>query len=281
MKLKPALVCFLLVASVSCSKEPTQQHAGTAPPKAEAVGASHEGPHWSYQGDTGPATWGTLSAEWSPCGDGKNQSPIDIDQTVRADLPEMKAQFPPASLRIIHTTHVADGINNGHTIQINYTEGDVLTIGDEQFKLVQYHFHAPSEHTVKGQHHAMEMHLVHASPAGKLAVIGVFIDEGTHNAAFDPILSNLPATTGSETHIENVMVDVNELLPSNVESYRYDGSLTTPPCSEGVKWIVMTTPIQTSAEQIAAFRAIMNDNNRPVQPQNARAVETDRIATAP
>jgi carbonic anhydrase len=157
----------------------------------------------------------------------------------------------------------------------------VLTIGDEQFKLVQYHFHAPSEHTVKGQHHAMEMHMVHASTTGKLAVIGVFIDEGTHNAAFDPILSNLPATNGSETHIENVMVDVNQFLPSNVESYRYDGSLTTPPCSEDVKWIVMTTPIQTSAEQIAAFRAIMNDNNRPVQPPNGRTVETDRLAAAP
>jgi len=281
MKPTPALFCFLLVASVSCSKEPAQQHAGSAPPKAEAVAASHEGPHWGYEGDTGPANWGTLSAEWSPCGDGKNQSPINIDQTVRADLPEMKAKFPPTSLRIIHTTHVADEINNGHTIQINYTDGDVLTIGDEQFKLVQYHFHAPSEHTVKGQHHAMEMHMVHASTTGKLAVIGVFIDEGTHNAAFDPILSNLPATNGSETHIENVMVDVNQFLPSNVESYRYDGSLTTPPCSEDVKWIVMTTPIQTSAEQIAAFRAIMNDNNRPVQPPNGRTVETDRLAAAP
>ncbi|HET6462530.1 MAG TPA: carbonic anhydrase family protein, partial [Candidatus Krumholzibacteria bacterium] len=171
--------------------------------------------------------------------------------------------------------------NNGHTIQINYTDGDVLTIGSEQFQLLQYHFHVPSEHTVKGQHHAMEMHLVHATDDGKLAVIGVFIDEGAHNAAFDPILSNLPATKGAESHLDHVMVDVNQLLPSSLETYRYDGSLTTPPCSESVKWLVMTTPIQLSADQIAAFRAIINGNNRPVQPLNGRTVETDRVTTTP
>jgi carbonic anhydrase len=144
---------------------------------------------------------------------------------------------------------------------------------------VQYHFHSPSEHTVKGQHHPMEMHLVHKSADNKLAVIGVFIDEGAHNAAFDPIWSNLPDTKGEEVHVENVMVDVNQLLPASMESYRYDGSLTTPPCSEGVKWIVMTTPIQMSAEQINAFRAIISGNNRPVQPLNSRVVETDRVVT--
>jgi carbonic anhydrase len=126
----------------------------------------------------------------------------------------------------------------------------------------------------------MEMHLVHASAAGKLAVTGVFIDEGTHNAAFDPSCRTcLPPRAARRTRDRDGRRE--PALPSNIESYRYDGALTTPPCSEVVKWIVMTTPIQASAEQIAAFRAIMNDNNRPVQPQNGRAVETDRIATAP
>jgi carbonic anhydrase len=281
MKRNLLLVCVLVVAIIACSQQADTRHAAAVPSKAEPAAASHAGPHWSYEGEAGPAAWGTLSPDWSPCGGGKNQSPIDIDQTVRADLPEMRAAYPPVSLKIIHAAHIADGINNGHTIQVNYTNGDVLTIGSEQFQLVQYHFHIPSEHTVKGQHHAMEMHLVHKSAAGRLAVIGVFIDEGAHNAAFDPLLANLPSTKGAETHINDVMVDVNQLLPSSLESYRYDGSLTTPPCSEGVKWIVMTTPIQMSAEQIAAFRALINGNNRPVQPLNGRTVETDKIATSP
>jgi carbonic anhydrase len=275
------VVFVLIVAALSCRQQADTGHAAAGAPKTEPAAAAHAGPHWSYEGEAGPAAWGTLSPDWSPCGDGKNQSPVDIDKTVSADLPEMRAAYPPASLKIIHTAHIADGVNNGHTIQINYTDGDVLTIGSEPFQLVQYHFHIPSEHTVKGQHHAMEMHLVHKSAAGRLAVIGVFIDEGAHNAAFDPILAHLPSTTGAETHIDHVMVDVNQLLPSNLESYRYDGSLTTPPCSEGVKWIVMTTPIQMSAEQIAAFRAIINGNSRPVQPLNGRTVETDKIATSP
>lgn len=281
MKRNLVLVGVMLAAAVSCHKQADTDHAAGGQPKTETVASAHEGPHWSYEGDAGPASWGTLSPDWLPCGDGKSQSPVDIDQTVRADLPEMRATYQPVSLKIIHSAHVADGINNGHTIQISYSDGDMLTIGREQFQLVQYHFHIPSEHTVRGQHHAMEMHLVHKSAADSLAVIGVFIDDGAHNAAFDPILSNLPATKGAETHVENVMIDVNQLLPSNLESYRYDGSLTTPPCSEGVKWIVMTTPIQMSAEQIAAFRALIDGNSRPVQPLNGRVVETDKIATSP
>ncbi|HEU4364601.1 MAG TPA: carbonic anhydrase family protein [Candidatus Krumholzibacteria bacterium] len=266
----------LLVLASGCDK--SSERAKTGEPQAEQVAASHEAPHWSYEGETGPGNWGTLDAEWSPCGDGERQSPIDIDQTVQADLPEMSAAFQPASLKIIHNEHVADGINNGHTVQINYSEGDVLTIGAEQFQLVQYHFHSPSEHTVRGRHYPMEMHLVHKSAADKLAVVGVFIEEGAHNTAFDPIWSNLPATRGDETHLENVMVDVNQLLPASTKSYRYDGSLTTPPCSEGVKWIVMATPIQLSTDQIGAFRNIINGNNRPVQPLNGRSVLTDHVA---
>ncbi len=268
----------MLVSGCGKSGEQAQEQAKTEEPPAQQVAASHEGPHWSYEGDTGPASWGTLSADWSPCGGGKSQSPIDIDQTVRADLPAMSGEFKPASLKIVHHAHVADGINNGHTIQINYTEADMLAIGDQQFQLVQYHFHSPSEHTVRGQHYPMEMHLVHKSADGKLAVIGVFIEEGLHNAAFDPIWANLPTTKGAENHFENVMVDVDDLLPATTTSYRYDGSLTTPPCSEGVKWIVMATPIQLSVGQIGAFRAIVDGNNRPTQPLNGRSVVTDHVA---
>jgi carbonic anhydrase len=271
-----ALLALLVAGCDKSGEQANEQAKDTAP--VEQAAATQEGPHWSYEGDTGPSNWGTLSADWSPCGGGTSQSPIDIDQTVQGELAGLSAQFKPASLKIIHNTHIADGINNGHTVQINYTEGDMLSVGDEQFQLLQYHFHSPSEHTVHGVHYPMEMHMVHKSAAGKLAVVGVFIEEGAHNAAFDPIWSNLPTTKGAEVHLAEVMVDVNQLLPTNTTSYRYDGSLTTPPCSEGVKWIVMTTPIQLSADQIAAFRNIMHGNNRPVQPLNDRQVVTDHVA---
>jgi carbonic anhydrase len=173
---------------------------------------------------------------------------------------------------------VADGINNGHTIQITYEGADTLTIGDQSYSLMQYHFHHQSEHTVKGAHFPMEMHLVHKGASGQLAVLGVFIQQGAHNAAFDPIWNNLPASKGVETHYGSVNVDVDKLLPADRASYRYDGSLTTPPCSEGVRWIVMTTPIELSAAQIEAFTAIIHDNNRPTQALNRRTVLTEAVS---
>lgn len=239
--------------------------------------ATHASPHWSYEGETGPDHWGHLSNDWSECGQGQSQSPVDIDQTVQAEVGHLGSTYQPASLKIIHHEHMADGINNGHTIQINYTEGDVLTLGVDTFQLVQYHFHSPSEHTVRGRHYAMEMHMVHKSADHRLAVVGVLIEEGLHNSAFDPIWSNLPEGKGSEVHLEAVQVDVNELLPANTASYRYEGSLTTPPCSEGVQWVVMATPIQLSSAQIEAFRRLVHGNNRPVQPLNGRQIATDLV----
>jgi carbonic anhydrase len=187
--------------------------------------------------------------------------------------------FPRTELKIAHHAHVADGINNGHTIQINLPGGDTLTIGSDTYALAQYHFHNPSEHTVSGRHSPMEMHLVHKSAAGALAVVGVLIDEGAHNSAFDPIWANLPNAKGIETHYPSTTVDVDALLPVIRTTYRYDGSLTTPPCSEGVKWILMTTPIHLSKAQITAFTQLIPDNNRPTQPLNGRRVVTDRIAS--
>jgi carbonic anhydrase len=252
------------------AKAPAVKIRAAAPPAGD--------PHWGYEQLEGPARWGSLSPEWAVCGAGKTQSPIDIKQTVKADLPELRADFKPAALKIVHHEHMADVINTGHSIQVNYTEGDTLKVGGEEFQLLQYHFHSPSEHTVGGKQFPMEMHLVHRSAGGKLAVVGVFIEEGKHNAAFDPVWSNLPNAKSVEHHLEHLKVDVNDLLPATKTTFRYDGSLTTPPCSEGVKWIIMTDPIQLSAQQIGAFRSILKGNNRPVQPLNARKVATDRIA---
>ena len=136
-----------------------------------------------------------------------------LKHTVPTSLPKLRADFSPAKLQIVHHEHIADEINDGHTIQINYTEGDTLTIGHTSYELIQFHFHSPSEHTVHGKHYPMEMHFVHKSPSGALAVVGVFIEQGAHNKAFDPIWENLPKQKGVESHFEHVHVDVDNLLP--------------------------------------------------------------------
>jgi carbonic anhydrase len=275
----------LAITLVGCggAPEPTPA-ASPATPQATtrpSVAPAPADPVWHYEGAEGPANWGRLSPKFASCGEGRSQSPVDIANTVVGTEPlELKTNLMPGALKIAHHEHVADGINNGHTIQINYEGGDTLTIGNDSYELVQYHFHNQSEHTVKGKHFPMEMHLVHRAESGKLAVIGVFIEEGVHNAAFDPIWNNLPKQKGVETHYPSVNVDVDRLLPTSRASYRYDGSLTTPPCSEGVRWIVMTTPIQLSAAQIGAFTAIIHDNNRPTQPLNGRPVLTEAVSVA-
>lgn len=266
--------CTAPPAQPAAPAEPAAPQATTRPAAAPAPAD----PVWHYEGAEGPDRWGALSPKFAACADGRAQSPIDIvNPAAGTEALAIKTNLAPGALKIAHHEHVADGINNGHTIQVNYAGGDALTIGAETFDLVQYHFHNESEHTVKGRHYPMEMHLVHKSAAGALAVIGVFIEEGAHNAAFDPIWNNLPKQKGVETHYPSVNVDVDKLLPANRASYRYSGSLTTPPCSEGVRWIVMTTPIQLSAAQIKAFTDIIHDNNRPTQPLNGRAVLTEAV----
>ncbi len=287
MPSRPATLLWaaaLAFAAAACTppEPPKPEPAKPAAPlaKTRAVAPAAEAPHWTYEGEAGPASWGKLSPDFAICAAGRSQSPIDIGKTSSASLPELRSAFRPAELKIVHHEHLADAINNGHTIQVNYSQGDTLTVGDASYELAQYHFHSPSEHTVGGKHSPMEMHLVHKSASGGLAVIGVLIEEGAHNAAFDPVWSNLPKQKGVESHFEHVKVNVDDLLPKTRPTYRYDGSLTTPPCSEGVKWLLMTTPVQLSSEQIGAFTAIIKGNNRPVQPLNGRAVATDRMAEA-
>jgi carbonic anhydrase len=259
--------------SVNGASQPDPSTAASAPAPATA-----SDPVWHYEGDEGPAHWGAISAKFAACLSGREQSPIDIVAPIRRATPNALAvDFAPASLRIVHHEHVADAINNGHTVQVNYSEGDTLTVGGHAYQLVQYHFHAPSEHTVNGKQFPMEMHLVHTDAEGQLAVIGVLIAQGAANAAFEPIWSNLPETKGVEHHLEHVKVDVDALLPKVLTTYRYEGSLTTPPCSEGVKWFVMTTPIALSTAQISAFTALFHGNNRPVQRLNGRPVLTDEV----
>lgn len=221
--------------------------------------------HWSYAGSTGPAHWATLSPEYALCATGRSQSPIDIAAALPRDLSNIVFSYQPSPLNIV---------NNGHTVQVNYAPGSFIEIDGERFELAQFHFHAPSEHTLKGAHADVEMHLVHKSVEGRLAVVGVMVREGVPNPMFDPIAGSIPAS-GQKIDRPDVMVNATALLPADPRTYRYDGSLTTPPGSEGVKWSVMVEPITLSSEQIAAFTKHYNGNNRPVQRLHGRVVLED------
>ena len=264
----------LLLAVTACQDSPPQETQAHAPGGHEDT----HGEHWDYGPHNGPDRWADLDEAFILCRNGREQSPIDLGVTVAADVPALTLEYQPVAVRFIRHEHVVDVIDNGHTIQFNYDEGSVLGIGDESFELVQFHFHAPSEHTVNGRHAAMEMHLVHQGANGALAVLGVMIEQGEHNAALDPFWDQLPDQAGTERHFEHITVDIDDLLPENHNAYRYEGSLTTPPCSEGVKWLVAVEPIELSAQQVRVFTDIIGQNNRPVQELGDRTVSAGSVA---
>ena len=242
---------------------------------ADAASAHGEGVHWGYAGDAGPAAWGGLSAEYKACADGRTQSPIDLPAV--NDSQPKTAGLNPADLEAHPERHPDDGVNNGHTIQVNFAGGSSLAAGGERFELLQLHFHAPSEHTVAGRERPMEVHFVHRSDAGVLAVVGVLIAEGRQNAAYAPIWEQLPAEAGAHSSLAALTLDVDALLPERRSVLRYTGSLTTPPCSEGVRWLVLSEPVELSPEQIAAFSALYDHNNRPTQPLHGRSLVLEEL----
>jgi len=223
-----------------------------------------EGAHWSYEGATGPAKWGDLDAADKACAVGSQQSPInvDIDKAIRARLPAVKLDWAKSADTII---------NNGHTIQLNFAEGSTLTLGDVKYQLVQVHFHRPSEHTIAGKSFPMEAHFVHRADSGALAVIGVLMAEGQQNEAFGRIVKTMPATEGPAVKADP-KINPNALLPKNLGYCRYSGSLTTPPCSEIVEWVLLTAPIHVAAADVEAFAKLYPMNARPVQKDNRRFV---------
>jgi carbonic anhydrase len=218
--------------------------------------------HWGYEGDGDPSHWGEIAEEYKDCGVGQEQSPIDI-------LPAkaIPAEFSPVT---VHWTAFAPGIvDNGHTIQVNSNgKGGYAEVNGVKYDLVQFHFHHESEHTVDGAHSPLEVHFVHKSAAGDLLVLGVLMQEGETNGALDEIEASWP-DVGAELELAE-MVDPSNMLPTKDTSFRYQGSLTTPPCSQVVTWNVFTTPIEVSSEQIELFASHYANNARPVQPLNRR-----------
>ncbi len=223
---------------------------------------------WSYTGATAPEQWGKLSPDFALCCDGKSQSPITIQ---RANV-----QQATYAWHIDYRESPVMLINNGHTIQVNYAPGSTLTFDGRTYRLLQFHFHLPSEHAIDDALADMELHLVHQDEVGHLAVIGVMITAGQPNTVVEPFWGQWTMEPG-EVLLEDVTINIADLLPADQALYLYDGSLTTPPCSEGVRWLLMQQPITFSQEQIAQYGQILANTNRPLQPLNNRLVNAVEV----
>jgi carbonic anhydrase len=220
-------------------------------------------PHWQYGGDYGPTCWGRLRPEYALCGSGRLQSPIDIAAPRRQTLPALQFQYRSAPLRVV---------NDGHTVRVRFSNGSRLVIGKESHTLQQFHFHVPGGDRVHGEQFPMAIHFPHKSTAGRLVSLVVLFRLGDENAALAGLLPKMPARDEPEHLVSAVKVDPSQLLPTSHGYYAYDGSLTAPPCTEGVRWIVMKQALEISASQLSRLRKLFPDNARPVQPLNGRLV---------
>ena len=222
--------------------------------------------HWGYMGDTGPRHWSELDAKYHMCSEGKQQTPINIIPTKDTELKPLDIHYKAGSTTIV---------NNGHTVQINIGKGSLFNIDGVTYKLKQFHFHVPSENNINGDAFPLEAHFVHATDDGKLAVIAVMFNEGEANPVLDKVWKKLPTLkVGKAVKCGLSADEIKALMPKDKEYYKFMGSLTTPPCSENVKWYVFKTPLNASKEQINTFFSLFGfPNNRPVQPTNGRLIE--------
>jgi len=247
-----ALVLALAACSVSGSSPAPAASTSTAPA------------HWTYEGAEGPAHWGTLDPAYAACADGSAQSPIDVVSPVPTVAPDPVIAYKAGPTTIV---------NNGHTIEAEAPGGNTVTIDGASFDLKQAHMHAPSEHEVDGASFPAEFHFVNKDTGGAITVVGVLVTQGAaDNEAWAPFVAAASTQPGGETEAE---LDWPALLPTDLTSYRYSGSLTTPPCTEGVHWVLLNTPVELSAAQIAALQNAYDGNARPVQSLNGRQVTLD------
>jgi len=240
-----------------------------APPPKPAVtvpARPAEPVHWSYEGEGGPSRWGSLQPDFATCAKGQRQSPIDIHDGIKVDLDPLQLDYKPSYFRIA---------DNGHSIQANVGSGLFLKVMGHNYELQQIHFHRPAEERIDGRSFEMSAHLVHRDLDGRLAVIAVLIERGNANPLVQTLWNNLPLEK-YESYSPSVPINPIDILPTDQRYYTYMGSLTTPPCTEGVLWMVMKQPIQLSPEQIAIFSRFYNNNARPVQAQAGRTIKESR-----
>ncbi|HKX40962.1 MAG TPA: carbonic anhydrase, partial [Burkholderiaceae bacterium] len=232
---------------------------------ADAPHAAHSAhpPHWDYEGAGGPEHWARLSPEFATCGRGTRQSPIDIRDGIKVELDAVQFDYKPSGFKVL---------DNGHTVQVNVAPGNTIEVMGQRYELVQFHFHRPSEERIDGKPFDMVAHLVHKSEQGKLAVVAVLLEKGSAQPVVQSVWNNLPLEKGDEVAARSTL-DLNQLLPRERGYYTYMGSLTTPPCSEGVLWMVMKQPVPISEEQIGIFARLYPMNARPVQAASGRLIK--------
>ena len=239
--------------------------AGTDAPSTSTEAAATSEVHWGYEGDGSPEHWGNLSAEFEACGTGQEQSPINLSDAIPEDL---------ADIEFAYAASAGEVLNNGHTLQYTPSNTQRVTLDGEELELAQLHMHTPAEHEVDGKQLPVEIHFVHKNTAGEITVLGILVEEGAPNELVQYLLDNAPETVDA-SHISQEEVNIADALPASQEYITYAGSLTTPPCSENVRWIVMTQPVTASAEQLQAFESLIGKNARPVQDQNGRELTLD------
>jgi carbonic anhydrase len=219
--------------------------------------------HWEYEGDNGPQNWSQLKPEFSTCGSGKRQSPIDIRDGISVNLDPVSFDYKPSAFKVI---------DNGHTVQVNVAAGNTIEVMNRRYELQQFHFHRPSEERINGRQFDMVAHLVHKDLEGRLAVVAVLLDRGSVQPVVQTIWNNLPLEKNEELAAKTE-IDLNQLLPAERGYFTYMGSMTTPPCSEGVLWMVMQKPVSISSEQIGIFSRMYPMNARPIQATSGRMIK--------
>lgn len=225
--------------------------------------AEGDNPDWGYGGAYNPTRWDELKPEFESCKLGNTQSPINISNYQAGESAEIEFNYQTSPVEVV---------DNGHTIEVVYQPGSTVSIDGEEYELLQFHFHTPSEHTINNEASAMEAHFVHQNKAGELAVVGVMMNPGEDNPIIASIWSAM--SEGNKTNkIKSVTIDAANLLPNDRKYVSYTGSLTTPPCSEGVSWNLLLEPIELSPEQIAFFESLYPYNARPIQSLNGRSIQ--------
>jgi carbonic anhydrase len=272
MRLKRSnlFLCAALVALTlaACAKKAEEgEHGaehGAVAEHGEDHGAAATGPaltHWTYVGDEGPTHWAQLGGEAATCATGTRQSPIDLSGSKRPQAENISLDYNSSQVTIQ---------NNGHTVVVTPTNGGGITVDGVVYKLKQFHFHSPSEHAINGHRAAFETHFVHQNAKGEYLVIGVMSEVGAADPMLAPLWAYLPSDPGSPLNVPDLLINPRDLMPSQESFYVYAGSLTTPPCTEGVTWMVYNAPLTVSAEQVQAFERLIGPSARPVQPQNGR-----------
>ena len=240
-----------------------KKEAAVAAAAAIEAAKPKNGTHWTYEGEFGPENWSKINTAWAACNTGNRQSPIDLRDGIKVDLEQINFDYHPSSF---------NEIDNGHTIQVNVAGGNFLSVGGTTYELQQFHFHRPGEERINGKGTEMVVHLVHKSYDNKIAILAVLLERGDANPMIQTVWNNLPL----EKHMTvtpSIVLDVNEILPARRDYFTYMGSLSEPPCTENVLWLVMKQPMTASPQQMALFSRLYPFNSRPVQQANGRMVK--------